>query len=129
MAQKKEKKRLNRLDWLNLPPTYAAHLPTSSVTYLPVPSLSPRREVLCPRPSSSSPHGSALIEARRFPGLVNRSELQQQPRQRREEISRSYKSIGIAAAAGEQALCSGLVEQQQWKRILGITRRYPTVKI
>jgi hypothetical protein len=70
----------------------------------------------------------------RFPGLANRSELQQQQQQRREEISRSYKSIGIAAAAaaaaaGEQALCSGLGEQQQWKRILGITRRYPTVKM
>jgi hypothetical protein len=62
---------------------------------------------------------------------------QQLEQQRREEISRSYKSIGIAAAAaatgaaaaGEQGLCSGLVDQQQWKRILGITRRYPTVEM
>jgi hypothetical protein len=34
--KEKEKKRLNRLDWLNLPPTYPPHLPTCSATYLPV---------------------------------------------------------------------------------------------
>jgi hypothetical protein len=53
------------------------YLPTH-LTYLPVPyPFPPRREVLRPRPSSSSsPHGSALTEERRFPGLANRSELQ-----------------------------------------------------
>jgi hypothetical protein len=81
--RKKKKAKQVRLvklaTYLPTSPTYQfRHLPTH-LTYLPVPSLSSRREVLRPRPSSSSPRGSALVEKRRFPGLA--------------------KSIGVAAAA------------------------------